>query len=61
MPRGVQQRLFSPCPTAAQSFDADGRLEGSYSSSEVTGWAAAASGNRLYLPGTDSNVCYFRF
>ena len=61
LPRGVQQRLFSPCPTAAQSFDADGRLEGSYSSSEVTGWAAAASGNRLYLPGTDSNVCYFRF
>ena len=61
LPRSVQQRLFRRCPTAAQGFDPEGQLEATYGSSDVTGWAAAASGNRLYLPGTDSNVCYFRF
>lgn len=61
LPRGVQQRLFGSCSTAAQSFGPDGHLEADYTSDQVSGWAAAVSGNRLYLPGREEDVYYFRF
>lgn len=61
LPRGVQQGLFGDSATAAQSFDPNGNLEAAYASDDVAGWAAAASGNRLYMSGTDRDVYYFRF
>ena len=61
LPRSVQQGLFGACGTAAQSYSPDGRLEEDYTSGAVSGQALAASGNRLYLPGTDQDVYYFRF
>ena len=61
LPRSVQQGLFGACGTAAQSYSPDGLLEEDYTSGAVSGQALAASGNRLYLPGTDQDVYYFRF
>ena len=46
---------------AGWSYSPDGLLEEDYTSGAVSGQALAASGNRLYLPGTDQDVYYFRF
>ena len=61
LPRGIQQGLFGSCPVSAQSFDSQGKLEADYASDAVSGRAAAASGNRLYLPGAEQDVYSFRF
>ena len=61
LPRSVQQGLFRAGEPLAQSYVPDGRLDEDYSSAEAGGWALAASGNRLYLPGAQDGVSYFVF
>ena len=61
LPRSVQQGLFRAGEPLAQSYTPDGRLDEDYSSAEAGGWALAASGNRLYLPGAQDGVSYFVF
>ena len=61
LPRSVQQGLFRAGEPLAQSYAPDGRLDEDYSSAEAGGWALAASGNRLYLPGAQDGVSYFVF
>ena len=60
LPRSVQRSLFAACPAAAQSFRPDGSLEADYAADAVASGALAPSGNRLYLPGAEGGVCYFR-
>ena len=61
LPRSVQQGLFRAGEPLAQSYTPDGRLDEDYSSAEAGGWALAASGNRLYLPGAQDGVSCFVF
>ncbi len=59
-PRSVQRRLFEDCPVTAQSYSPDGGLLEDYAA-PLAGRALAASGNRLYLPGGEETLSYFRF
>ena len=65
LPRSVQRGLFRACETAAQRFDAAGRLETDYAAdggaADVSGRALAPSGNRLYRPGGAAGLTYYRF